>query len=235
VSAGDHFAFVEVDLDVIDVVLGVFEDEFAVVVAKFTALFAWYSGPECAWRHDGVFGKHCPGGDDGAFADAAIIEDGDAHADEDGIFDNTAVDGGIVTDGDPVADGDGVEVSLAVEYAAVLNVGVGADADGMDIAAEDGIHPDRGALAKDDVAQNLGGDIDVATGGDDREFATVAADQGDLRKSLKLRVYANHTMRRAAQIQGGWNRAKSRSCSVLIRREPYEIVYLGSDFEIPVS
>jgi hypothetical protein len=182
---GDGLAFVEVNLDVIDVVLSVFEDEFAVFVAELTAEFAGDAGPEGAGRDDSVLGEDGTGGDDGAFADAAVVEDGDAHADEAGVFDDAAVDGGIVADGDPVADGDRVEVALAVKDAAVLDIGVGADADGVDIAAEDGVHPDGGALAEDDVAEKLRGEIDVATGGDDGELATIAANHGKPQKVQK--------------------------------------------------
>jgi hypothetical protein len=73
------------------------------------------------------------------------------------------VDGGIVADGDPVAHDDGIEVALAVEDGAVLDVGVGANADGVDVTAQDGVHPHRRALAEHDVAEDLGGGVDVAT------------------------------------------------------------------------
>ena len=167
--------FGEVDFGVVEVVLGVLEDEGAVGIGELATEFAGDTGPEGAGRDDGVFGQHGAGSDDGAFADAAVVEDGDAHADEDGIFDDAAVDGGVVADGDPVADGDGVEVALAVEDRAVLDVGVGADADGVDIAAEDGIHPDRGVFAECDVAEELGGEIDVAAFGNARRVALVTA------------------------------------------------------------
>ena len=71
-----------------------------------------------------------------------------------------------MADGDPVADFDRIEVALAVEDGAVLDIGVGADADGVDIAAQDGVHPDRGVLAEGDIADELGGEIDVGTGGE---------------------------------------------------------------------
>ena len=126
----------------------------------------------------GVLGEDAAGGDDGALADAAIVEDGDAHADEAGILDHAAVDGGVVADGDPVADGDGVEIALAVEDGAVLYVGVGADADGMDVAAEDGVHPHRGVFAELDVAEDLGGRVNVAGGGNPGRAAVPGADHG---------------------------------------------------------
>ena len=75
---------------------------------------------------------------------------------------------------------DGVDVAHAtVEDGAVLDVGVGADADGVDVTADDGVHPDAGALAEDDVADNLGGEIDIAGGGDGgRGFSSVGAEHG---------------------------------------------------------
>ncbi len=122
-----------------------------------------------------MLGEHGAGSDDGALADAAVVEDGDAHADEHRIFNDTAVDGGVVADGDPVADGDGIEVALAVEDRAVLNIGVGADLDGVDVAAQDGIHPDGGVFAECDVAEELGGEIDIAAFGDARGVALPGA------------------------------------------------------------
>ena len=102
-----------------------------------------------------------------------------SHADDAHVLDHAAVDGGVVADGDPVAHDDGIEVALAVEHGAVLHVGVGADADGVDVAAQDGVHPDRGVLAEHDVAEDLGGGVDVATGGDLGRMALVAADHGE--------------------------------------------------------
>ena len=71
-----------------------------------------------------------------------------------------------MADGDVFAEIDAVLLLHAVEDAAVLNVGVRADANFMDVAAEDGVHPDGGVFAQDDVADDLGGGVDVAGGGD---------------------------------------------------------------------
>jgi hypothetical protein len=49
-----------------------------------------------------------------------------------------------------------------VEDAVVLNVGIVADADLVNVAAEDGVHPDAGVFAEDDVADELGGFVDIA-------------------------------------------------------------------------
>jgi hypothetical protein len=149
-----------------------------------------------------VFGKDSAGGDDGAFADAAVVEDRNAHADEDGIFHNTAVNGGVVADGDPVADGDGVEIALAMEHAAVLHVGVGADLDGVNVPAEDGVHPDRGVFAEGDIAEELGGEIDVAAIGNARRVALVTANHGklDLKGQSKTWDEALHHCRSTVEL-----------------------------------
>jgi len=70
-----------------------------------------------------------------------------------------------------------------VEDGVVLNVGVVADADLVDVAAEDGVHPDAGMLADDDVANELRGIVDVAGFGELRGDAFVGADH-----SLELRT-----------------------------------------------
>ena len=115
-----------------------------------------------------------------ALADAAVIQDPRPHADNAHILDHAAVDGGIMADGDPVAHNDGIEVAMAVEHGAVLHVGAGADANRVDVAAQDGVHPHRGALAQDDVAEDLRGGIDVAIGGDLGRMALEASNHGDL-------------------------------------------------------
>ena len=56
-----------------------------------------------------------------------------------------------------------------MERAAILNVGVVADANFVHVAAQDGVHPDAGVLAEDDVADELGGLVDIAGVGDLRE------------------------------------------------------------------
>ena len=190
---------VEVDLDVVEEVLRVLKVEGAVGVDEFAAEFGGDAGPEGARRDNGVFGDDGASGDDGAGADAGVVEDGGADADEDLVLDDAAVDSGVVADGDPVADDDRVKVALAVENGAVLDVGVGADADGVDVAAEDGIHPDGGSLAEDDVADELGGEIDVATGGNLGQTALVAADHG--LRPLKERLF--HFGGAGGRMEGG--------------------------------
>lgn len=118
------------------------------------------------------------GGDDGAGADAGVVEDGGPDADEDGVFQQAAMDGGVVTNGAELADGDGEEVPLAVEDGAILDVGTGADVDAVDVAAEDGVHPDAGLLAQGDVSKDLGGGIDVAGGVDGGVVALEGAEHG---------------------------------------------------------
>ena len=103
------------------------------------------------------------------------------------VFHRAAVDGGVVADGDPVADDDRIEVALAVEHGAVLHIGVGAHADGVDVTAQDGIHPHRGVLAEGDVADKLGGEIDVATGGNLGKMPLVTANHGI--EAASRRVY----------------------------------------------
>jgi hypothetical protein len=46
----------------------------------------------------------------------------------------------------------------------------------VNVAAEDGIHPDGGVFAECDVAEELGGEIDVAAFGNARRVALVTAD-----------------------------------------------------------
>jgi hypothetical protein len=65
-----------------------------------------------------------------------------------------------------------------MQYGAVLHVGAGAHADGVYVAAQYGVHPDRGLLAQNHVADKLGGEVDVATGGNLRPMALVASDHG---------------------------------------------------------
>jgi len=170
------FSFFQVDGGVVEVIFGVFKDELAVLWAQRPANFARHSSHQRVGRDHSVLGQDSAGGDDGAFADAAVVEDGRAHADQAGVLDDAAVDGGVVADGDPVADQDGVDVAHAVEDGAVLDVGVGADADFVDIAADDGVHPDGGVLAEDDVADDLGGEVDVAGSGDGGEDSLVGTD-----------------------------------------------------------
>ena len=72
-----------------------------------------------------------------------------------------------MADGDHLTDDDRVEVTHAVEDSAVLHVGASTDADGVDVASDDGVHPDAGVFAQDDIADDLGGGVDVAAGGND--------------------------------------------------------------------
>lgn len=127
-----------------------------------------------------MLGNNGTGGDDGALADAGVVENGGADADEDGVLDDAAMDSGIVADGDHLADEDWIEVAHAVEHGAILHVRAGADANGVDVATDDSVHPDAGVFAEGDVANDLGGGVDVAAGTDGGKFALVGTDHGSI-------------------------------------------------------
>jgi len=146
--------------------LRVLDNEGAIFVGEFAAQLGGNACPEGTGRNDGMLGDDGAGGDNAAFTDAAIVKDSRAHADDTVVAHDTAVDGGIVADRDPIADGDGIEVALAMKHGAILDVGAGADANEVDVAAQDGVHPDRGALAEDDIANDLRRNVNVAIAGD---------------------------------------------------------------------
>ncbi len=168
--------FGEVDGGVVEVVAGVLEDELEIGVGGRALDAGGDAGDERAGRDDGAFGDEGAGGDDGAGADAGVVENGGADADEDGVFKHAAVDGGVMADGAELADGDGVAVALAMEDGTVLDVGLRADADAVDVAAKDGVHPDAGPGAEGDVAEDLGGGVDVAGGIDGGEVRSEGAE-----------------------------------------------------------
>ena len=151
---------------VVEVVVGVEADEVEVGGEQGAADLAGDSGDEGVGGDVGALGNEGSGGDDSAGADVRAVEDDGTDTDEDVVFEGAAVDGGVVADGAAVADDYGVKAALAVEDGAVLDVGAGADADGVHVAAEDGVHPDGGLGAEMDVADDLGGGVDVAAGGE---------------------------------------------------------------------
>jgi hypothetical protein len=69
-----------------------------------------------------------------------------------------------------------------VEYGVVLDVGIVANADLVDVAAKDGVHPDAGVLADNDVADELGGVVDIRGAGELGGDAFIGADHGIARR-----------------------------------------------------
>jgi hypothetical protein len=119
-----------------------------------------------------------------------------------------------VADGDPVTHDDGIEIALAVEDGAILDVGVGADADGVDVTPQNGVHPNRGALAEYDVAEDLRGGVDVATAWNPGRVALVASEHGyPLQKSLVAagQVYGGFGADFALRDEKGRNRERQNA------------------------
>ena len=104
-------------------------------------------------------------------ADLRAVQNDRTHADQAAVFDDASVQGDRVAYRDVLADVNAPLLLHAVENAVVLYVRVGADADLVDVAAEDGVHPHRGVLAEDDVADDLGRVVDEAGGRDRRADA----------------------------------------------------------------
>ena len=144
---------------------------------------SWGTHPEGIRLDDRLLGKQCTGGDDGAGSDDGAVEDNGAHADEAAGFNSATVEDGVVAYSDVVADVDAVLFFHAVEDAVVLNVGVVADANLVNVAAQDRVHPDAGVFAENDVADELGGVVDVAGVGKLRSDAFVGADHAFVRCS----------------------------------------------------
>ena len=94
-----------------------------------------------------------------------------------------------------------------MEDAAVLHVGAGTDADGIDVAAQNGIHPDGGALAEDDVAEDLRRDVDIATQGDLRRMALVGSDHKQSCGDLSRKFNCVRGVRGPVETQGRGSRS----------------------------
>jgi hypothetical protein len=90
-----------------------------------------------------------------------------------------------------------------VEDAVVLNVGIVADADLVNVAAEDGVHPDAGVFAEDDVADELGGFVDIAGVGELWGDALVRADHGFIRRCSGLARWKVTIPRQPRRIKEG--------------------------------
>jgi hypothetical protein len=157
--------FGQVDAGVVEIVIGVEADEGEICGEEGAADLAGHSGDQGIGRDVSALWDEGTGGDDGIGADMGSVEDDGADANQDVVFQGAAVDGGVVADGAAVSDDHRVEVALAVEDSTVLDVGASADADTVDVAAEDGVHPDGGLGAELDVADNLGGGVDIAAVG----------------------------------------------------------------------
>jgi hypothetical protein len=173
----------KIDLGVVKVVLCVLANKSAIGIAELAPKLARDPGPQCARRHDRVLRKDSSGGNDGALANAAIVKDSDAHPNEHFVFNHATVDRRVVPDRDPVADSDRVQMTLSMKNCAILHIRVCADPDGVDVTAEDGVHPNGGVLAKFNVPNDLGRDVDIATGRNARGLPLIAADHTDQRTS----------------------------------------------------
>ena len=208
-SRGLGCGFGQVGPDVVEVVVGGELDQGQVFFGGRAEDLAGNAGDQGVGRDHGALGDHGSGGDDGIGSDAGSVQDRGADADEDVVLDGAAVDGGVVADADSVADQDRVEVAHAVEDGAVLNVGAGADADTVGVATDDGVHPEGGLRAEVDVADELGGGVDVAAVGEGGGNAAVGADHG-----LSIGVQRGRVLRgwRELRVVGGsgWGRVVGR-------------------------
>ena len=174
------FSLQQVRLLISEVIVDVAEDCFFIFLLQVAAEFPGGTHPEGIRFDNRLLGDEGTSGDDGARSDDSAVEDDRAHPDETPGIDFAAVEDGVVAHGNIVANVDAVLFFHAVEDAVVLNVGIVAHADLVYVAAEDGVHPDTGVLADDDVTDELGGVVDVAGFGELGSDAFVGADHGYL-------------------------------------------------------
>src|ERR1700674_4194557 len=197
------FSLHQVRLLVAQVIVDVAKDCLLVFFVEAAAECSWGTHPEGIRLDNRFLGEQGTGGDDGAGSDDGAVEDDGAHADEAAGFDGAAVEDGVVAYGDIVANVNAVLFFHAVEHAVVLNVGVVADADLVNVAAEDGVHPDARVFAENDVADELGGVVDVAGVGELGSDAFVGADHGYLMlEALCRTTVSDHCFRKMAWVRG---------------------------------
>src|SRR5258708_580572 len=211
------FSLHQVRLRVSHVIVDVAEDCFLVLLFQAASEFSRGAHPEGVRLDNRLLGKKGAGGDNGSRSDARAIEDEGAHADEAAGFDRAAVEDSVVAYRDIVAHVHAVLSFHAVEDRVVLNVRIMADADLLYVAPEDGVHPDARVLADSDVADELGGVVDVTGFRELGSDAFVGADHGCLMPNAHSQNYhlgkkwcglscatCQHTM------NGGW----SKRCQV---------------------
>src|SRR6185312_3690901 len=156
--------FFFINFCVIQIILRVHQDHLlGLLVVRLLAKFAGDAGPQGEGLYDSVFGYHGSGGDDGTSADLCVIQDHRAHADEAAVAYGAAVERNRVAHRDPVAHVYAVFVTHAVQHAAILHAAIFADANGKDITTNHGVHPDAGIFANLNIANDLGGLVDIAT------------------------------------------------------------------------
>ena len=180
------FSLHQVRLLVAQVIVDVAKDCFLVSLVEAAAECSWGTHPEGIRLDNRFLGEQGTGRDDGAGSDDGAVEDDGAHADEAAGFNGATVEYSVMANGDIVANVNAVLFFHTMEHAVVLNVGIVADADLVDVAAEDRVHPDAGVFAENDVADELGGVVDVAGVGELGSDAFVGADHGLFRCSSVL-------------------------------------------------
>jgi len=168
----------EVSFGVFQVIVGVHPDKVKVGLGEGAADLGGDTGDQRMGWDLHALRDNSAGGHNGAAADVCSVEHNRAHADKDFVLQGASVDGGVVSDSAHIADDDGVQELHSVQDGAILDVGAGADTDVMDIAADDGVHPHARVVAEDDIADELGGGVDVAGGWNRGSDVAVRADHG---------------------------------------------------------
>ena len=155
--------FLSVDLCVIKIILSIHHDcLLSFLVVNLLLEFAGDAHPKRVRFNHRAFRNNCSGGDDAAFADLGIIQDDAAHADEAAVANGAAVQRDGMPDCDPVTHDDAVFVAHAMEHAAILHIGVFTDAYGEHVATDHGVHPHAGIFTDLNIANDLGGFVDIA-------------------------------------------------------------------------
>ncbi len=160
--------------------------------------------PELAVADDATLRHDRARADECMPLDEAAVHDRRAHADQARVLHRAAVQHGAVADRDVGADRDreAAERVLRVvrdeHQRAVLDVRALADADAMRVAANDGGRPDRGIVSHRDVADDMGGGIDVCGRRNLRAEPVERADTAHLRCVLAAPARI-HLPRKAAR------------------------------------
>jgi hypothetical protein len=153
--------FGEIVPGVAEVVLRVLADQLNILVRDGTADACGDTCDQGARRNAHAFRDESTGGDDAFWANEGSIENDGSHTDQNVVSERAAVDDGVVSDRAAIADDDGELPLHSMKDGAVLDVTAAANTDGVDVSAENSVHPDRGVFTEGDIADDLGGNVDV--------------------------------------------------------------------------
>ena len=170
--------FSKIDLSVIEIIAGITPYQLKVRIPQNPPNLPRNPSNQRPRRNNRPLRNNRSGSNNRPRPNLRPIQNNSPNANQHIVLQNAPMNRGIMPNRDTIANNHGIHVPLPMNNGAILHIRPRPNANLVHIAPNHSIHPDAGALAKNNISKHLRRGIDIASRGNGRVMALIRTKHG---------------------------------------------------------